>query len=181
MRLLICVLAVLLIQETIAWDIRDWDYKWWKQDTAPAKHHKHHKHHRHHHHRPQTCIPIKKSTTTSGLQVEPSLGPIQVDPFYPNNIGGKLNEAGATCSNLLTTQVVSLQCPKIYYRQNSPFPFYSLLDSMPSFLATLSPLRLRISLGHLPLEEISLHTLTLSTRNMAQTARMQSMLLMDMA
>lgn len=109
MKILILVLAVLLAQETIAWDMKSWGNWWWKQDTTPvkSKHHKHHKHYRHHHHHPQVCIP---QPTTTRVRGTPSPIPIPIeesDPFFPYNIGGMLNDTGVNCSDSLTTQAVS--------------------------------------------------------------------------
>lgn len=112
MKILILVLAVLLVQEALAWDMKHWGDWWWKQETAsPEKskhHHKHHKHYRHHHHHPQTCVPMPTScATTTAPPGKPSVIPItDIDPFFPYNIGGKLTDAGVNCSDSLTSQVV---------------------------------------------------------------------------
>lgn len=170
MKLLICVLAVLLIKETLAWDMWNWDHKWWKQNTAPSKHKKHHKHHRHHHHRPQTCIPVTATTKTlSAIPGEPT-GLPDLDPFYPYNLGGKLTDSGATCSNLLSTQVVSYLV--FLLSEHTPTLVHSLLDSMQSFLAISSLLRHKTFLVRSLLEVISMHMLTLSTCSMERIAQM---------
>ncbi|KAG1100098.1 hypothetical protein G6F42_017723 [Rhizopus arrhizus] len=102
--LILVVITALLAQVTIAWDVRNSDYWWWKKKSTSGKHHKHHKHHRHHHHRTETCVP-NPTTTTSLVGAEPSAIPVDIDPFYPYNIGGKLNQPGASCSNTLTSRV----------------------------------------------------------------------------
>lgn len=126
MKILNLALAVLLVQETLAWDINHWSGWWWKQDaTTPAKskhHHKHHKHYRQHHHYPQTCVPTSvpiSCTTAADSSFGPSfdapiddtddiefLLPDSIDPFFPYNIGGNLNDTGVNCSDSLTNQVV---------------------------------------------------------------------------
>ncbi|KAL7328688.1 hypothetical protein PS15p_206918 [Mucor circinelloides] len=102
--LILVVVTALLAQVTIAWDVRNSDYWWWKKKSIPDKHHKHHKHHRHHHHRTETCVP-NPTTIIPPIGAEPSAIPVDVDPFYPYNIGGKLNQPGASCSNTLTSRV----------------------------------------------------------------------------
>lgn len=176
--LILVVVTALLAQVTIAWDVRNSDYWWWKKKSIPDKHHKHHKHHRHHHHRTETCVP-NPTTIIPPIGAEPSAIPVDVDPFYPYNIGGKLNQPGASCSNTLTSRVVSLT---VFKNVNNMADFaFSLPDSMESFLATLLLLKRKISWAHLQLEVISLDMLTLSTHVMAKTVLTIPTVSLDMA
>lgn len=176
--LILVVITALLAQVTIAWDVRDSDYWWWKKKSTSGKHHKHHKHHRHHHHRTETCVP-NPITTTSLVGAEPSAIPVNIDPFYPYNIGGKLNQPGASCSNTLTSRVVSLI---VFTNVNNMTDFaFSLPDSLESFLGTLLLLKRKISLARLQLEVIFLDMLILSTHVMVKTVLTLPTVSKDMA
>lgn len=126
MRPLAFALIVLSIQGIVAWDMRDWSDRWWKQDTTPIKH-KHHKHYRHHHHRTQLCQPVGLTTTTTATTIpQATFQPISsisggqeekpppllsggggLEEDLPPSINGNLTSTGTDCGTSLTTLAVS--------------------------------------------------------------------------